>query len=173
MSTNNNAEDIQRLLDIADSMREIQGYIGQGEYQDFYSREDIREAVSSQLLQIGGAAALLTDEFKERYGTIDWNILSGFQYANFDQELELDLHPIWNIVQNDLPIIMDEVLDLAVQLEDEQDLSDVALNEEDLNDLKAERKAKYAQTQQPTIEEDIHLFDESERIDINKKNFGE
>lgn len=167
------SDDKIRLLDIADSMREIQGYIGQADFEDYSKREDIREAVSSQLLQIGGAAALLSDEFKEKYGDIDWNILSGFQYANFDEEYELDLHPIWNIVHNDLPMIMDEVMDLATVLEDEEDLRGVALNEEDLRDIRAQRKEKYAQTQEPDILEDIHLKDDNQNLDYSKKNFSE
>src|SRR5688572_241732 len=95
------SDDKIRLLDIADSLREIQGYIGQGTFEDFSKRDDVREAVGGQLLQVGGAAALLSDEFKEKYGDIDWNILSGFQYANFDEQLELDLHPMWSIIEND------------------------------------------------------------------------
>ena len=169
----NHSEDIIRLIDIADSMSEIRGYVGQGEYQDFSSREDIREAVVNQLVQIGGAAALLSEDFKEKYGTVDWDILIGFQYANFDQQLELDLHPIWSIVHNDLPIIMDEVLDLATQLQDQEDLSDVALNEEDLRDLKEQRREKYANTQQPDLTQDIHMEDETLDADYDKKNFGE
>jgi uncharacterized protein with HEPN domain len=157
-----NSDDRIRLLDIADSLREIQGYVGQGGYEDFSKRDDVREAVTSQLLQIGGAAALLSEEFKEKYGDIDWNVLIGFQYANFDEQLELDLHPIWSIIENDFPQISDEVIDLAAQLEDEEDLSDVALNEEDLRDIKAERKRKYIKTEDIAETEDIHLVDESE-----------
>ena len=155
------SDDRIRLLDIADSLREIQGYVGQGNFSDFNNRDDVREAVVGQLQQIGGAAALLSDEFKETYGDIDWNILVGLQYANFDQELELDLHPVWSIIENDIPYIRDEVLDLATKLEDDEDLSDVALNEEDLRDIREERKSKYANTEGPDDIEDIHLIDES------------
>jgi uncharacterized protein with HEPN domain len=154
------SDDRIRLLDIADSLREIQAYIGQGTFEDFSKTDNVREAVTEQLLQIGGAAALLSDEFKEQYGDIDWNILTGFQYANFDEQLELDLHPIWSILENDLPYIKDEVLDLALKLEDEEDLSDVTLNEEDLHDVQEERKSKYARTENQEEVDDIHLVDE-------------
>lgn len=155
------SDDRIRLLDIADSLREIQGYIGQGTYEDFSKRDDVREAVTEQLLQIGGAAALLSDEFKEQYGDIDWNVLIGFQYANFDEQLEMDLHPIWGIIENDLPYIKDEVLDLAAKLEDDEDLTGVTLNEEDLRDVSEERNSKYANTENQFDEQDIHLQDET------------
>jgi uncharacterized protein with HEPN domain len=166
---NKASEDKIRLLDIADSLREIQGYIGQAGFEDYMKREDIREAVCSQLLQVGGAAVLLSEEFKEKYGDIDWNILAGFQYANFDEQLELDLHPIWGIIENDLPKIMDEVLDLAVALENEEDLRDVALNEEDLRDIKEVRSAKYQNTE-GVKNEDIHLIDETENYKNPEKD---
>ena len=98
-----NEEDLIRLADIADSMREIQSYIGQADYKDFAIRDDMKEAVISHLQQIGGAATLLSDEFKEKYRDVDWNVLAGLQYGHYDQELELDMMPHWYIVQNDLP----------------------------------------------------------------------
>ncbi|MFN3405028.1 MAG: DUF86 domain-containing protein [Cytophagaceae bacterium] len=130
------SEDRIRLLDIADSVREIQSYIGGGSFKDYSTDEHSREAVTQHLLQIGGAAAMLSDEFKETYGEIDWDLLTGLQYANFDEKLELDLHPIWHIVSDDLPEIMNQVLDLAAVLEADEDLESVTLNEEDLQDVK-------------------------------------
>ena len=164
----NSQEDIIRLMDIADSIREIDSYIGRADFQAFGQREDIREAVTSQLLQIGGAAALLSDDFKEKHGHVDWNVLIGLQYANYDQQLELDLHPIWSIVHNDLPQINEEILDLATQLEDQTDLSDVALNEEDLRDLKEARRAKYAKVNQPDVIDNIQEYDEANLPDAEE-----
>src|SRR4051812_44283108 len=95
-------EDIVRLLDMADAIREIQGYIGRADFDAYAGDEFIREEVVGQLAQIGGAAALLTDEFKEKNADVDWDMLKGLQYANFDESLEMDVHPIWHIVKEDL-----------------------------------------------------------------------
>lgn len=130
-------EDKMRLLDIADAIREIQGYLGGADYEEFNIREDVREAVSAQMVMIGGAAALLSDEFKEQYGDIDWEMLKGLQYAHYDEELELDHHPMLHIAKNDLPEIMNDILDVATMLEDEDDLEDVSLNEEDKHDIES------------------------------------
>ena len=54
-------EDRIHLLSIADSIREIQGYLGRADYGAYAQREDIRESVIGQLNQIGGAAAMLSD----------------------------------------------------------------------------------------------------------------
>lgn len=156
-------EDRMRLLDIADSIQEIQGYVGQGNFEDFNTRYDMKRAISEQLIQIGGAASLLTDEFKTKYGDIDWDVLKGLQYTNYDMELEMDLHPIWYIVNNDLPEIAEQILDIATQIEGEEDLSDVALNNEDLQDLKELNADRVARNSSTDFEEDkdIHLEDET------------
>jgi uncharacterized protein with HEPN domain len=117
-------EDRIRLLDITDSIREIQGYVGRGTYDDFSQREDVMQAVSSHLLQIGGAAALLSDDFKDQFREIDWDVLKGLQYANFDHELELDAHPQWHIISNDLPELMDKMLDISTEIDRQEELED-------------------------------------------------
>jgi uncharacterized protein with HEPN domain len=151
-------EDIIRLTDMADSIREIQGYIGRSDYDNYAGDEFLREEVIVQLAQIGGAAAMLTDEFKEKYGDVDWDMLKGLQYANFDETLEMDVHPIWHIVKEDLPDIMNQILDLAAVLQDEEDLEDLTLNEEDKRDVQELHARKELQVPE---KEDQNLEDES------------
>ena len=151
-------EDIIRLTDMADSIREIQGYIGRSDYDNYAGDEFLREEVIIQLAQIGGAAALLSDEFKEKYGDVDWDMLKGLQYANFDETLEMDVHPIWHIVKEDLPDIMNQILDLAAILQDEEDLKDLTLNDEDLKDVQELHAKKELQIPE---KEDKNLEDET------------
>jgi uncharacterized protein with HEPN domain len=152
-------EDIIRLTDMADSIREIQGYIGRSDYDNYAGDEFLREEVIVQLAQIGGAAAMLTDEFKEKYGEVDWDMLKGLQYANFDETLEMDVHPIWHIVKEDLPEIMNQILDLAATLQDEEDLKDVTLNDEDLRDVQELHAKKELEVPE---KEDINMEDDAE-----------
>ena len=88
-------------------------------------------------------------------------VLNGLQYANFDVELELDAQPLWHIVNNDLPIIGEQVLDIATLLEQQEDLEDVSLNEEDYRDLRAMRQSSEELTRL-NPDEDINLVDEAE-----------
>lgn len=162
-------EDVIRLLDIADSIREIQGYIGRADYDAYAGDEFIREGVIGQLAQIGGAAALLSDEFKEKYGEVDWDMLKGLQYANFDEALELDVHPIWHIVKEDLPDIMNQILDLAAVMEDEEDLQDVTLNDEDLRDV----QELHTKKEQHVPEKDEKFEDESEQPNFSNESIIE
>jgi uncharacterized protein with HEPN domain len=116
-------DDRIRLLDIADSIREISAYLGNTSYEEFLQEEDLMMSVTTQLLQIGGAASELSDEFKEKHDDVDWDVLRGLQYANYDKELELDLHCMWQIINTDLSEIMQKVSDLSLRLE-KQDLAD-------------------------------------------------
>lgn len=117
-------EDRMHLLGIADSIREIQEYVGDGDWKDFSQREDMRMAISNHMQQIGSAAALLTDEFKDNFRDLDWDILRGLQYSNYDQELEMDAHPQWHIVSQDLPIFLEQIEDLITELEREETIED-------------------------------------------------
>jgi uncharacterized protein with HEPN domain len=117
-------EDKMHLLGIADSIREIQGYIGQGDWRDYSQDSNEQQAISSHLQQIGSAAALLSDEFKDKFRDVDWDVLKGFQYANYDQELELDYHPQWHIIKEDLPIFLEQIEDLLTEIQREETLED-------------------------------------------------
>jgi uncharacterized protein with HEPN domain len=142
-------DDRIRLLDIADSIREISAYLGNTSYEEFLQEEDLMMAVTTQLLQIGGAASELSDEFKEKHDDIDWDVLRGLQYANYDKELELDLHGMWQIINTDLAEIMQKVTDLSLRLE-KQDLADdegIDIEElEEPEDFFGKRKSKESDT---------------------------
>lgn len=161
------ADDKMRLLDIADAIREIQGYLGGADYEEYSINDDMRESVTAQLVIMGGAAALLSDEFKEEYGNIDWEMLKGFQYAHYDEELELDHHSILHIAKNDLPLIMDDILDVASMLEDEDDLEGVTLNEEDLRDVKTMQEDKRNHTGGKA--EEVFSDEDNEEAEENEK----
>jgi uncharacterized protein with HEPN domain len=139
----NNEEDLIRLSDIADAMIEIQGYVGRSEYNDFATREDIKEAVISQMQQIGGAAALLSDEFKEKYRDIDWDVLKGLQYGNYDQQMELDMMPHWYIIQNDFPDLLAQISDIVTELQQVSDQeNEILLDNTDQTEEEVESKVE-------------------------------
>src|SRR5690606_25020344 len=74
------------------------------------------------------------------------------------ETLELDLHPLWRIAQEDLPDIMNQILDLAAVIEGEEDLSDVTLNEEDLKDNQSIQEEI---TSRINVDKNVRLEDES------------
>lgn len=172
-------EDVLRLVHITDSIQEVLGYVGQADYEDFSQREDIRVNVSAQLNQIGGAAAELTDEFKEEHGDIvDWDVLKGLQFSAYDEELEMDAHTIWYLVHEDLPAINDQIQDLIVNVQDDEALDEVTLNDEDKRDVMDRYRERAAKNDIRNSMRDISTEDEtpeprSEGIDDPEQNFIE
>jgi uncharacterized protein with HEPN domain len=157
-------EDKIRLLDIADSIREIQGYLQGTGFEEFAANEDVQQSVVNQLSFIGGAAALLSDEFKEQFGNIDWDILKGFQYAHHDQALEMDSHELLYVAQRDLPEVMDDILDVATMAESDEDLEEDSLNAEDKLDLEDMQRDKNVRSK-PKAEEVFYTDDEEPRLE--------
>ncbi|HXA02349.1 MAG TPA: HepT-like ribonuclease domain-containing protein [Cytophagaceae bacterium] len=114
------SDDKARLLDIAKSIDEIQETIAGMKFEDFIRETDIRDDVAYMLQEIGGAARLLSFEFKETYGDIDWDVLTNLQFATYDQEIEIDPNAIWYVIENDLSLIKDQVLGITTVLEDKE-----------------------------------------------------
>lgn len=150
------SDDLMRLIDITDAIMEIEGYIGDATYQDFAQDYDMRQEVVEQLIQIGGAAALLSDEFKEENGEVDWDMLKGLQYAGYNEELEMDDQSLWYIVHDNLLDINDLLADLVTTLEDNEALESDTLNEEDKQDVLDRYREKHEAL---TLKDDIELQD--------------
>ena len=146
-------DDKIRLLDMADAIREIQGYMGEVDYQEFSISDDIRESVSAQMVYIGEAAEILSDEFKEQYGDIDWDVLVNLKYARYDEEYEQEHRQMMYLASQDLPVIMNEILDVASMVEDEDDLDQVSLNEEDKQDIASLQEDRKISNSHPKAEE--------------------
>jgi len=158
------------LTDIADAIVEIKAELGTLDFRslnEFNEDEYSQQAIAGELARIGTAAALLSDEFKDEYGTIDWNVLVGLQFAGDDQELELDSHSEWSLLEYDLTEIGQEVMDLSDTVQSEDDLEQVSLNKEDLRDLteiQQHRKATVEKEPQAT-EDEADQYTEHDRAD--------
>lgn len=96
-------EDQVHLSNISSMINEIEAYVENMDYNQFSREESIRQSVAVNLQQIGEAADLLSDEFKEDFTEIDYNVLNALKRAKFDEAMEVDHRQIWNVVQNDLP----------------------------------------------------------------------
>src|SRR6185437_12027925 len=98
-------DDKARLLDIAQSIEEIEATLGGMDFETFLQEENVRQEIATELSVLGGAATLLSEEFMETYGDIDWETLKALKYAVYDEANELDPHSLWYILENDLPAI--------------------------------------------------------------------
>ena len=123
-------EDKQHLMNMADAIEEIQSYVQYEDYNQFAKDEMTRESVARLFQDIGGAAKMLSDEFKESFGDIDWNVLIRLEDAMYDQAEETSFEAIWQIIKFDLPVIKSQVTDLAANLREEDDIQGFDLTED-------------------------------------------
>ena len=161
-------EDRMHLMGIADSIREIQGYVGQAEGKDYALRTDMQQAVSSHFQQIGSAAALLSDEFKDQFRDVDWDVLKGLQYANYDEEMELDYHPHWFIIKEDLPVFLEQIEDLISEVQREETLEDDLTftgKDEDKYTLDPDSQEYQNRRSGDLLEDDLEEFELSDEDD--------
>lgn len=115
------ADDKVKLFDISRSIDEVQGMLAGANFETFARETQVKDEVSYQLREIGVAARLLSEEFKSTYGDVDWDVLSNLQFATWDQEIEVDPHALWYIIENDLPRIQDQIYEITTVLEDKED----------------------------------------------------
>jgi uncharacterized protein with HEPN domain len=123
-------EDKQHLMNIADAIEEIQSYVQYEDYNAFNLDEISKEAVTRLFQDIGGAAKMLSDDFKENFGDIDWNVLIRLEDAMYNQAEEDGFEAIWQIIKMDLPEIKSQVTDLAANLREEDDIQGFDLTED-------------------------------------------
>lgn len=114
------ADDKAKLFDIARSIEEIEGLTNGLSLDGFAKEVQLKDEIVYQLREIGVAASLLSEEFKEQYGDVDWDVLTNFQFSTWDQELEVDPHPLWYIIRNNLPPLYDQIMDVATVLQDQE-----------------------------------------------------
>jgi uncharacterized protein with HEPN domain len=110
-----------KLYDIARSIEEVDAMVAGIRFEEFTKETQIKDEVVYQLREIGVAARLLSPEFKESYGDVDWDVLANLQFATWDQEIEIDPHALWYIIENDLPRLHDQIYDITTELQDKED----------------------------------------------------
>lgn len=112
-------EDKYHLEHMANSINEIQGYVKGMDYNDFNRADETKAAICHNLAEIGQAAQLLSDSTRNHFGDMDFNVLVTLGNAEFNNELERDGQVIYNIIQNDLDIIKENVMNASQKLEDD------------------------------------------------------
>lgn len=117
-----NPEDRQHLMYIADTIEQIQSFVQYEDYETFNKDEIAKEEVARLFQDMGGAAKMLSDEFKGTYGDVDWDVLIRLEDAMYDQAYEQSAESIWSVIKNDLPDIKAQVTDLAANLREEDDI---------------------------------------------------
>ncbi|MFA0962521.1 DUF86 domain-containing protein [Roseivirga sp. BDSF3-8] len=114
-------EDQVHLQNISNAILEIESYTQYEDFNQFTREEETKAVVSRNLMQIGGATKLLSDDLKNRLADMDVRVMELLTNADYNYYVERDHHTLWNIIKNDLPRIREMVNTVSEKLNREED----------------------------------------------------
>jgi uncharacterized protein with HEPN domain len=93
------------LIHIAECIGRIESYT-QGMAKDaFLASSLVQDAVIRNLQTLAESTQRLSDRTKRNQPVIEWFKIAGFRNALVHDYLGVDLDKVWNILQNDLPVL--------------------------------------------------------------------
>lgn len=95
--------DKESLFDIVEAIEKILAYTKGVRFEEFQLNDEKQDAVLRRILVIGEATKRLSAEFKTRHSQIPWKEIAGMRDIVVHDYNRIDLETIWDVVQNDLP----------------------------------------------------------------------
>jgi uncharacterized protein with HEPN domain len=104
------------LNDISESVRAIEIYLENMDYEKFISDRKTYSATVRELEIIGEAVSKLSDELKEQYPDVLWQQIKSFRNKLVHEYFGIDYKIVWDVVKNELPILKSQILFISNQL---------------------------------------------------------
>lgn len=99
------------LINIIDSIENIQEYTKSGK-EVFMKTKIIQDAVIRNLEIMGEATKKISSTLKKDYPDIPWREMAGLRDVLIHGYLGVDIKIVWNVVQNELPNLKEEIKSL-------------------------------------------------------------
>jgi uncharacterized protein with HEPN domain len=97
------------LIHIGECIERIESYTqGMGK-EAFLASSLVQDAVIRNLQTLAESTQRLSERAKESRPGIEWRRIAGFRNILVHDYLGVDLEKVWNIVQNDLPVLKEVV----------------------------------------------------------------
>ena len=97
------------LEDILNAIQKIEGYVSGMSIDDLMEDQQARDAVIFNLIVIGEAVKSLSTEVKGRQGSVPWSAIAQFRDKITHQYFNINIHIVWDVVQNQLPRLKEAV----------------------------------------------------------------
>lgn len=98
------------LLKLVEYIDKIQSYCNEKTYETFSENSQLVEACVFNLSQMGEMVNRLDDEFIESYIAIPWYQIRGLRNRIVHDYEGVNLYLVWEIIENDLPELKEELL---------------------------------------------------------------
>ena len=97
-----------RLQHIFDAISEVQTYLTGVTFENFVTNSEKRFASITQIEIVGEACNKLSSELKEKHPEIEWAQINGFRNISVREYFGVNLHLVWDIAKNDLPVLQEK-----------------------------------------------------------------
>lgn len=101
------------LADILESAKAIQEYVRGYSFHDFSDDRKTYSAVIREFEIIGEAVGKLPDEIKQKRADVEWQDIKDFRNLLTHEYFGVDLEIIWQVIQDDLPLLLDAAAELS------------------------------------------------------------
>jgi len=100
------------LSDILDSGAAILEFVKGLSFEEFCNDRKTYSAVIREFEIVGEAVGKLMDELRRNHPHVEWQDIRDFRNLLIHEYFGVDPEIVWNIVQDDLPVLMDAVREI-------------------------------------------------------------
>ena len=104
------------LHHILDAIARIEQYVQGLAREDFNENLLVQDGVIRQIMVIGEAVKLLSNELRDKHADIPWQDIAGMRDKLVHRYFGIDLKTVWLTVQDDLPVLKSRVAKMLKEL---------------------------------------------------------
>jgi uncharacterized protein with HEPN domain len=104
------------LIHIKECIGRVIMYTGEGK-DVFFADTKTQDAVMRNLQILAESTQRLSDSLKEKHLDVDWRNISGFRNVVVHEYLSIDVKRIWDIVEQDLPVLEEQIEAILEELD--------------------------------------------------------
>ena len=105
-----------RIQHILDAIAEVEKYLSGVSYEEYLSNSEKRFATVKQIEIVGEACNHISSELKLAHDEIEWKPITGFRNISIHEYFGVNFHIVWEIAQNDLPVIKKHFKKILLEL---------------------------------------------------------
>ena len=112
-------DDTVYLRHILDAIEQIEDYLKGVSFEQFFQRRLLQDGVVRRLEVIGEASRNLSHELRQRNPKVPWSQIIGLRNRIVHAYFNVNLQIVWEIVQNDLVPLKQQVERILKMLDEE------------------------------------------------------
>lgn len=105
------------IEDIIEAINDIEEFIGEMDFPEFYRNNKTRSAVVWKVETIGEAAKNIPKEIKEIYKDIPWKDMAGIRDKSAHFYFGIDYEIVWEVIKKRLPEVEPRLKQILKDLE--------------------------------------------------------